>query len=70
MKGIFLLPAGAKGRGGATDHYKLYGENIYYYDINSLYPYVMLKPVPVDYVGYHADLSAISLKTFFGYILA
>jgi len=28
-------------RGGAVDVYKPYGENLYYYDVNSLYPYVM-----------------------------
>lgn len=27
--------------GGHADTYKPYGENIYYYDVNSLYPYVM-----------------------------
>lgn len=32
--------------GGAIDHYKLYGKNLYYYDVNSLYPFAMLKPMP------------------------
>jgi hypothetical protein len=27
--------------GGAVDVYKTYGKNLYYYDVNSLYPYVM-----------------------------
>lgn len=31
---------------GATDYYKKYGENLYYYDVNSLYPYAMLKDMP------------------------
>lgn len=28
--------------GGAVDVYKPYGENVYWYDANSLYPYMML----------------------------
>jgi hypothetical protein len=34
--------------GANTSVYKPYGENLYYYDINSLYPYCMLKDMPVD----------------------
>lgn len=34
--------------GGSVDLYKPYGKNIYRYDVNSLYPYVMKKfPMPV-----------------------
>lgn len=33
--------------GGAVDVYKPYGESLYYYDANSLYPAAMLKPLPV-----------------------
>lgn len=36
-------------RGGRTEVYKGYGKNLNYYDINSLYPYVMMKPMPVLY---------------------
>jgi DNA polymerase elongation subunit (family B) len=32
--------------GGFVDITNYYGKNIYYYDINSLYPYVMLKSLP------------------------
>ncbi|KAL8146230.1 hypothetical protein AgCh_004102 [Apium graveolens] len=33
--------------GGHVDVYKSYGENLFYYDVNSLYPYVMQKePMP------------------------
>ena len=32
--------------GGMTEVYKPYGENLYYYDVNSLYPYVALQDMP------------------------
>lgn len=32
--------------GGVTEVYKPYGENIYYYDVNSLYPYAALNSMP------------------------
>lgn len=32
--------------GGITEVYKPYGENLYYYDVNSLYPYVALNSMP------------------------
>nr|YP_009348157.1 hypothetical protein [Hericium coralloides]APX41110.1 hypothetical protein [Hericium coralloides] len=35
--------------GGATDYYKLYGENLYYYDVNSLYPYAMCNDIPLKF---------------------
>ena len=35
-------------RGGRVEVYKMYGKNLYYYDINSLYPYVMLEKMPVN----------------------
>jgi DNA polymerase type B, organellar and viral len=50
--------------GGATDYYKDYGTNLYYYDVNSLYPFVMLKPMPYQIVK---DMSSIDLNNFFGY---
>ena len=34
--------------GGATDYYKMKAENIYYYDVNSLYPFAMMKPMPYE----------------------
>nr|YP_010462023.1 DNA polymerase [Hericium erinaceus]UUF93977.1 DNA polymerase [Hericium erinaceus] len=36
--------------GGATDYYKLYGEKLYYYDVNSLYPYAMCNDIPLKFV--------------------
>lgn len=56
--------------GGATDHYKLYGKNLYYYDVNSLYPYAMLKPMPLHHIKYHSDLSMNNINLFFGFCLA
>ena len=32
--------------GGVTEVYKPYGENLYYYDVNSLYPFASLNPMP------------------------
>ena len=57
--------------GGATDYYKAYGENLYYYDVNSLYPHAMLKPMPLNLIKTHKNLSSLSLenfKKFFGFV--
>jgi hypothetical protein len=46
-KDIFILPQSIDSfirpgyYGGGTDVYKAYGELLYYYDVNSLYPYAM-----------------------------
>ena len=56
--------------GGATDHYKMYGKNLYYYDINSLYPKAMLNPMPFNPVKYHADLNNTDINSFWGFALA
>jgi DNA polymerase type B, organellar and viral len=32
--------------GGVSEVYRPYGENLYYYDVNSLYPFVALNPMP------------------------
>lgn len=34
-------------KGGRVEVYKCYGKNLFYYDVNSLYPYVMLEKMPV-----------------------
>lgn len=36
--------------GGATDYYKLRAENLYYYDVNSLYPFAMIKDMPFELI--------------------
>ena len=33
--------------GGRVEVYKCYGKNLFYYDVNSLYPFVMLQKMPV-----------------------
>ena len=48
--------------GGATDYYHLQGENLYYYDVNSLYPYAMLNPMPLKIIKFHHDLSNVDLN--------
>ena len=53
--------------GGATDYYKFYGKNLYYYDVNSLYPWAMKQPMPYKITKYHNDLSNIDLNNFFGF---
>ena len=51
--------------GGATDYYQKQGTNLYYYDVNSLYPYAMLKPMPFQMVKIHKELA--TLEGFFGF---
>ena len=57
--------------GGGTDVYKAYAKNVYYYDVNSLYPYAMLNPMPYNILhnGKIIDLSNRSLDSFFGFAL-
>ena len=43
--------------GGGTDYYKAYGENLYYYDVNSLYPFAMLKPIPLKIIKDHKNIN-------------
>ena len=72
---IYILPASKdyfirKGYfGGGTDVYKAYGKKLYYYDINSLYPYAMLNPMPHEILndGERIDLTDRNLDSFFGF---
>lgn len=56
--------------GGITEVYRPYGEIIYYYDVNSLYPYVALNPIPgihctrVEYINHN-----VSIHDIFGFYL-
>jgi hypothetical protein len=54
--------------GGATDYYKAYGKNLHYYDVTSLYPYAMCKPLPGTLKKVHKDFNNIKLEDFFGFI--
>ena len=54
--------------GGKVDVYKTLGNNIYIYDVNSLYPYVMVKyDYPVGYPTYSYDKN---LDNYFGFCFA
>lgn len=54
--------------GGSTDYYIPYGENLHYYDVNSLYPFAMLSPMPLNIVKYHHKID--NLDNFFGFCKA
>ena len=56
--------------GGATDIYKCYGENLYYIDVNSLYPFAMCKPMLLNLVRSYNSISAnnININKFFGFL--
>lgn len=54
---------------GITEVYKPYGENLYYYDVNSLYPYVALQPLPgldCKKVHYFDNLADQNINDLFG----
>jgi hypothetical protein len=56
--------------GGGTDYYKQYITNAKYYDINSLYPTAMSKPMPNEIIKYYDNMNNIKLNDFFGFCLA
>ena len=57
--------------GGHTDSYKPYGENLYYYDVNSLYPFVMMEfPMPGGEPVWNSNLNDKDLDSIFGFIEA
>lgn len=57
--------------GGHTDTYKPYGEDLYYYDVNSLYPFVMKEfPMPGGVPVWHGILEGKDLDSMFGFIEA
>ena len=57
--------------GGHTDTYKPYGEDLYYYDVNSLYPFVMKEfPMPGGVPVWHGNLGGKDLDSMFGFIEA
>lgn len=56
--------------GGATDYYKAYAKNLYYYDVNSLYPSAMLNPMPGKISQRIRNMNNIKLDDFFGFAFA
>ncbi|XP_057548156.1 DNA polymerase-like [Amaranthus tricolor] len=57
--------------GGHSDVYKPYGENLYYYDVNSLYPYIMKEyPMPCGIPVWKKNLESVELDSLFGFIEA
>lgn len=57
--------------GGHTDTYKPYGEDLFYYDVNSLYPFVMKEfPMPGGVPVWHGNLDGMDLDSMFGFIEA
>lgn len=57
--------------GGHVDVYKPSGENLYYYDVNSLYPFVMKEfPMPCGVPTWKNKLECEELDSLFGFIEA
>jgi hypothetical protein len=54
--------------GGATDYYQMKAFNIKYYDVNSLYPHNMCKPMPFDLIRKFIIKSDFNLDDFFGFL--
>jgi len=55
--------------GGHVDVYKPHGKNLFYYDINSLYPTVMKdRDMPAGHPIWHRDLKDKDLNSLFGFI--
>jgi hypothetical protein len=57
--------------GGVTEVYRPYGQNLYYYDVNSLYPFAALNPMPSAFNTSHwinvDNSDTIKLKDIFGF---
>lgn len=55
--------------GGVTEVYKPYGKNLYYYDVNSLYPFVSLNPMCGNKYVYIESFNnvGLDLSNLFGF---
>ena len=51
--------------GGATDYYTCITEELKYFDVNSLYPFVMLKDMPLNPTRIK---QVKNLENFFGFV--
>lgn len=57
--------------GGHADVYMPKGENLHYYDVNSLYPYVMQTcPMPIGKPKWHSNLLTMQLDHIYGFVEA
>jgi hypothetical protein len=56
--------------GGGTDYYTAYATNLKYYDVNSLYPLAMCKPMPYKLINHFKNMLNIELNNFFGFAKA
>ena len=56
--------------GGHTDVYIPHGKGLFYYDVNSLYPYAMTKPMPGGKPVWHGKLKGCDLEQLFGFVEA
>jgi len=54
--------------GGVTEVYKPIGQNLYYYDVNSLYPFALLNPLPGLNCGY-GKFKDNNLNVLFGFFI-
>ena len=54
--------------GGATDIYHCYAKEVNYYDVNSLYPHAMCKPMPFEIIGSKLKPVDFNLNKFFGFL--
>jgi len=50
--------------GGRVEVFRRQADHCYAYDVNSMYPYVMLQPMPVEYVGESTQLT----DSYFGFL--
>lgn len=55
--------------GGSSDYNIHYGENLKYYDVNSLYPFAMMNDMPLHYL-FTIENSGIELEDTFGFVEA
>jgi hypothetical protein len=54
--------------GGVTEVYKPYGTNLFHYDVNSLYPFAALNPIPgINCIFIENIKNSVNLQDLFGF---